>query len=312
MQARLVIGSRGSRLALTQSHWVRRQLMAAHPHLRQHDIVIVPIRTKGDQITDRTLMELGGKGLFTQAIEDRLVDGRIDLAVHSMKDMPTRLPEGLALAGCPKREDARDMLLCAAASSIAALPEGARVGTASLRRAAQLRARRPDLEIAPLRGNVGTRLEKLRAGEVDATLLACAGLNRLNQAVPEGHPIALEDMLPAVGQGALALEIRAEDKATAALLAPLHDAATTWAVIAERAFLAALDGDCRTPLAAHAVVTGDRLSLSAEVLSVDGRQVFRAQRQGAARDAENIGAAAAQAIMVEAGDRFIAGLKGGQ
>lgn len=310
MQERLIIGTRGSKLALTQTNWVRERILDANPGLQPDDIVIETIVTTGDRVTDRKLQDIGGKGLFTKEIEDGLTASRLHLAVHSMKDMPTRLPEGLTLALSPKREDPRDVLISHKASHIDDLPDGARVGTASLRRAAQLLARRPDLRIEMLRGNVDTRLRKLDEGVVDAIILAKAGLNRLGFQLDHAHSIPADIMLPAVGQGALALEVREGDSGTLASLAPLGDKDTSHAVQAERAFLGQLDGDCRTPLAAHAVVEGESLTLIAEIYSADGSQRFRAEASGHPDMAQAIGERAAEDIKRQAGADFIAGLKG--
>jgi hydroxymethylbilane synthase len=258
-------------------------LIAAHPGLADTGAIeIVVIKTTGDRIQDRTLAEAGGKGLFTKEIEEALTAGAIDLAVHSMKDVPTWLPDGLEIPCLLPREDPRDAWFAAAGQGVDQLPAGAVVGTASLRRQAQLLARRPDLRVVPLRGNVGTRLAKLAAGEVAATLLAVAGLRRLG--LTDGITAVLEPevMLPAVAQGAIGIEIRSDDDAIRALLLPLHCARTGVCVAAERALLAELDGSCRTPIAAHARLGDDGLALDALVLSPDGRRRFAASRHGGA------------------------------
>ncbi|MEA2779455.1 MAG: hydroxymethylbilane synthase, partial [Rhodospirillaceae bacterium] len=236
----LRIGTRGSPLALAQAHLVGDRLAAVHAHLPAPEIVV--IKTTGDRVQDRKLEEIGGKGLFTKEIEEALNEGRIDLAVHSMKDMPTFLPEGLVIACLLPREDPRDVLFSPHAKNLKDLPRGARVGTSSLRRQAQVLALRPDVEVVMFRGNVGTRLEKLAAGQVDATLLALAGLIRLGQAERATAILSTEEMLPAVAQGAIGIEIRESDARTAGLLAPLDDPATEITVGAERACLAVLDG----------------------------------------------------------------------
>ncbi len=302
--AKLKIGTRGSQLALAQAHETRARLMKAHGW-SEDDVEIIIIRTTGDMIRDRPLAEIGGKGLFTKEIEEALLDGRIDLAVHSMKDVPAILPGGLLISTYLPREDNRDAFISHVAASIDDLPRGAKVGTSSVRRAAQLLARRPDLEITGFRGNVGTRLDKLAAGEVDATFLACAGLNRLGLADRITQAVPPEIMLPAVAQGAIGIEIRENDADTRALLDPLDDEDTRTAVAAERGFLAELEGSCRTPLAAFATVEGDTVSLRCEALSLDGRDVWRAARVGPARDAEEMGCDAAREVLAAAGDRLV-------
>ena len=242
-KALLRLGTRGSPLALAQAAEVRSLLAESDPTLAPEGAVeTVVIRTTGDKVQDRTLAEIGGKGLFTKEIEEALIEGRIDAAVHSMKDVPTWLPEGLEIACVLAREDARDALFSNAGDSLAGLPEGALVGTASLRRQAQVLAARPDLRVVPLRGNVDTRLRKLAEGQVAATLLAVAGLKRLGRAEAITAPLATEEMLPAVAQGAVGLEIRSDDDRTRAYLAPLQHQETARRVAAERACLAVLDG----------------------------------------------------------------------
>jgi hydroxymethylbilane synthase len=291
MAALLRIGTRGSPLALAQAHEVQSRLAAAHPDLAAPGAVeIVVIKTTGDRIQDRTLAEAGGKGLFTKEIEEALADGGVDIAVHSMKDVPTWLPDGLAIRCILPREDPRDAFFSVKAAGLDALAPGAVVGTASLRRQAQVLARRPDVTVVPLRGNVQTRLRKLDEGEVDATLLALAGLRRLGLTERVTAVIEPEVMLPAVAQGAIGIECRDADARVRGLLAPLNCAATAAAVTAERAVLAALDGSCRTPIAALGRVTGDVLTLEALVIRPDGSELFRARRTGAAVDAAALGA----------------------
>mgnify|MGYP001809902801 CR=1 FL=1 len=290
--APLRIGTRGSPLALAQAHETRARLAAAHPDLAAADAMeIVVINTTGDMLLDRTLADAGGKGLFTKEIEEALLDGRIDLAVHSMKDVPTVLPPGLEIAALLPREDPRDAFFSRTGAGLDALPAGAVLGTAGLRRQAQILERRPDLKIVPLRGNVQTRLRKLAEGEVDAMLLALAGLRRLGLADKLTEVLEPEVMLPAVAQGAIGIEIRCDDAATKGLLAAIACAATERRVTAERALLAALDGSCRTPIAALATLSDDgtRLSLRAKALSHDGRQVFVATVEGPAADAAAMG-----------------------
>ena len=278
----LVAGTRGSRLALAQTAWVVERLRLAHPGLTVRTEVI---RTKGDVFTDAPLPSIGGKGLFTGEIEAALLAGTIDLAVHSLKDLPTDLPDGLAIGAVPEREDARDVLISRSGAGLDALPPGARVGTGSLRRAAQLRARRPDLCIVDVRGNVDTRLRKLgqEDARLDALVLAAAGLNRLGLAGRVTEYLDLDVMLPAVGQGALAVEVRAADARVLAAVAVLEDHATRIAVEAERAFLRALGGGCQTPAAAFATLEGVTLRLRGMVANPDGSGLRRGEISGPAR-----------------------------
>jgi hydroxymethylbilane synthase len=306
----LRIGTRGSPLALKQAAILRERLVAAHPELADPAaIVIEAIRTTGDKVQDRALAEIGGKGLFTKEIEEALIDGRIDLAVHSMKDMATHLPPGLAIGAMLEREDPRDALIARAGTSIASLPQGAVVGSASLRRRAQLLAQRPDLAVTILRGNVGTRLDKLARGEVDATILAIAGLKRLGMADRATALLSTEEMLPAVGQGALGVEIRAGDQRSRELLAPIDHGPTSIAVAAERACLAVLDGSCHTPIAALAELAGGRLRLRALIAMPDGSRLHRAEREGPAGDAAALGRAVGEALKSRAEPAFFAALK---
>lgn len=301
------IGTRGSPLALVQAEIVKAGLIAHHPELAADGAIeIVVIKTTGDQVQDRPLSEIGGKGLFTKEIEEALLDGRIDLAVHSMKDVPTALYEGLEIACLLKREDPRDVLISPVASSIATLPRGAVVGTASLRRQAQVKALRPDLVIVPLRGNVGTRLAKIERGEAAATLLALAGLKRLGKADAAQAILSVEEMLPAVAQGAIGIEIRRDDRVTRALLEPCNDRATQIAVTAERACLAELEGSCRTPIAAFAELQGNELRLRSLIALPDGSAVHRDDRRGDAGEPAALGRAAGRHLKALAGPRFLA------
>lgn len=284
----LRIGTRGSPLALAQAHEVRARLALAHG-LASEAFEICVIRTTGDRIQDRPLAEAGGKGLFTKEIEEALLAGTVDVAVHSAKDVPTWLPPGLALVAFLEREDVRDVFISRKAEALRDLPAGAVVGTASLRRQAQVLRLRPDLKVLPFRGNVETRLRKLDAGEVDATLLALAGLKRLGRAEIARNVLPIGDFLPAIGQGAIALEARADDGRTAALLAPLNHPETAAALVAERAFLAALDGSCRTPIAGHAEVAGNRLRFRGQVVRPDGSEVHETQREGPRGEAAALG-----------------------
>lgn len=297
----LKIGTRGSPLALVQAETVAARLRADTADLAT-DIVV--IKTTGDHVLDRPLSEIGGKGLFTKEIEEALFDGRIDLAVHSFKDVATVLPDGLVIAAVLPREDPRDALIAGAVTRIAELPEGAVVGSASLRRRAQLLALRPDLQVVNLRGSVQTRLAKVESGTIHATLLAMAGLNRLGRPDAASAPIAAEEILPAVAQGAIAIEVRADDAVTRPLVAALDDSATATAVAAERAFLRALDGSCRTPIAAHATLSGDRLRLRGLLAEPDGGRLWRAERDGLAVDAAALGEDAGAEVRAAAGDAF--------
>ena len=292
-------------MALRQAALVRDRLVAAHPGLAPPGAVeIVTIRTTGDRVQDRRLGEIGGKGLFTKEIEEALLAGRIDLAVHSLKDVETWLPDGLEIACVLPREDPRDAFLSAKAPSLSALAKGARIGTSSLRRQAQLLRLRPDLRIVPIRGNVNTRLRKLEAGEVDALVLALCGLERLGEARVVTEILSLEIMLPAVGQGALAIECRAADNRLGRLLEPLHDPGSAACVGAERAMLAALDGSCRTPIAALGQLDGDRLRLEGLLLKPDGSAEIRARRSGAIGEAQALGTELGGELKCRAGPGF--------
>jgi hydroxymethylbilane synthase len=301
----LRIGTRGSPLALAQAHQVQARLAAALD-VAPAAIELKVIKTTGDAIQNRPLTEIGGKGLFVKEIEQALIDGAIDLAVHSAKDVPGVLPDGLVLACCLPREDARDAFISRNAASFAALVPGAVVGTASPRRQAMVRRLRPDLAVAPLRGNVETRLRKLEAGEVDATLLAMAGLNRLGLAAAATAPLDVDEFLPAVGQGVIALETRADDARTLARLAAINDAAAATALAAERAFLAVLDGSCRTPIAGHARLDGGALYLRGLVVKPDGSESFETERRGNSADAVAMGEDAGRELRSRAGADFFA------
>ena len=285
----LRLGTRGSPLALTQARMVRAALAKAHG-LDPERIALEVIRTSGDRIQDRPLADVGGKGLFTNEIEEALTAGAIDLAVHSSKDMPTVLPAGLVLSAFMEREDPRDVFISRKAKSIAELPRGATVGTASLRRQAMVKRKRPDLAIVPLRGNVETRLRKLDEGVADATLLALAGLKRLGLADAATAVLDIDEFLPAVGQGAIGIETRAGDSRTREMLGAINHADTFSALAAERAFLAVLDGSCRTPIGGHATISGGRLRFRGMIVKPDGSEAFEATREGDVRDAEKLGA----------------------
>ncbi len=307
MTASLRIGTRGSPLALAQAHETRDRLAAANHALAAPDAVeIVVIQTSGDRFQSGPLTELGGKGLFTKEIEDALLSGSIDIAVHSMKDVPSVLPDGLDIPCVLPREDPRDAFLSTSAPSLAALPKGALVGTASLRRKAILLNRRPDLEVAPIRGNVNTRMRKLADGEVDATLLAVAGLKRLGKADAATEILAPEVMLPAVCQGAIGIECRAPDDATRRLLEPIDDAPTARRVAAERALLAGLDGSCRTPIAALAEIVDGGIRLRALIARTDGGGMVETERFGGEADAAAMGRDAADELRRRAGPDYFA------
>lgn len=292
-------------MALHQASLVRDRLQAAHAGLAEPGaIVLVPIRTTGDRVQDRLLAEIGGKGLFTKEIERALIDGRIDAAVHSLKDMETVLPAGLRIGCVLPRDDPRDALVTRDATTLAALPVGARVGTASLRRRAQLLRLRPDLDIVPIRGNVGTRLAKLDAGAIDALPVALCGLERLGGTALSVEILAPEIMLPAVGQGALAVECRDGDDGVLGLLAALHDMPTAACVGAERAMLAALDGSCRTPIAGYATLAGGDLTLDALLLAPDGKAERRAHGTAAVADAAALGTRLGAELRRDAGPEF--------
>ena len=300
--APLRIGTRGSPLALAQAHETRDRLASAHD-LPLDAFEITVITTTGDRIQDRPLKELGGKGLFTKEIEQALLDETIDIAVHSMKDMPVQQPDGLVLECYLPREDVRDALLGSAAR-IADLPQGATVGTSSIRRRAQLLARRPDLDVVEFRGSVQTRLKKLADGVAEATFLASAGLNRLGLKIG-ATPLDPDELLPAVAQGAIGIERRQDDGATATLLAAIHDLETGQRLAAERAFLAALDGSCQTPIAGLAVLQGDQIHLRGEILSLDGSRSYAGSRSGAIADGAALGEALAEELLQQAGPGFL-------
>lgn len=291
MKDRLIIGSRGSKLARWQAEWVALRLSQLHPFTT---ISIEIIKTSGDVLKDAPLAIIGGKGVFTKELEEALLDGRIDLAVHSLKDLPTTLPKGLAIAAITEREDARDALVLREGfavehPSIKHLPEDCIVGTSSPRRLSQLKHLRPELAIKDLRGNVDTRLRKLDAGWYDAVILASAGLRRLGLAHRISASLEIEEMLPAVGQGALAIETRSEDEETINIVALLEDAQTRAACTAERALLRALGGGCQLPIAAHAVVQGRHLRLDGLVAATSGETIIRDSLIGDASDAEQLG-----------------------
>jgi hydroxymethylbilane synthase len=307
MTVRLRIGTRGSPLARAQTALVCRALARADPELAAPGAPeVVAIRTTGDRVTDRPLAELGGKGLFCKELEAALLARAIDLAVHSVKDLPTWLPDGLVLGAVLARGDPRDVLITRDGAGLDALPPGAVIGTGSLRRQAQLLARRPDLRVVPIRGNVETRLGKLAAGAVDAILLSQAGLERLGVAPAGATVLSPEVMLPAVGQGAIGAECRRDEPQTLALLAAIDDPETAACIGVERALLAALDGSCHTPIAGHATCSGGQLRLEALVAAPDGSVCLRTTRQGALADGEALGRDAGLELKARAGPGFFA------
>jgi len=310
MKDRLTIGSRGSKLALWQAEWIKARLGERHPRTQ---VSIEIIKTSGDVLKDAPLTLIGGKGVFTKELEEALLDGRIDLAVHSLKDLPTVLPDRLMIAAIPEREDTRDALVLRARlvieqPSIGNLPEGSIVGTSSLRRLSQLKHLRPDLVIKELRGNVDTRLRKLDEGQYDAIILATAGLRRLGLEERISAPIEIEEMLPAVGQGALAVETRGDDEETLRLLAPLNHKQTRAACMAERALLRELGGGCQLPIAAHAVVNENRLQLSGLVADPSGETIIRDSLEGAAASAEQLGSELAVRLRARGAESLLSGI----
>ncbi|MBF0145451.1 MAG: hydroxymethylbilane synthase [Magnetococcales bacterium] len=299
------IGTRSSALALWQARWVKSKIESLHDAVT---VELIPIKTRGDKILDVPLAKVGGKGLFVKELEDALLDGRCDLAVHSMKDVPVDFPEGLMLGPILPREDPRDALLSVAYSGLHDLPHGARVGSSSLRRQSQLLAIRPDLRILSLRGNVNTRIDKLLAGQFDAIVLAAAGVKRLEATQHVVEYLDIQKMLPANGQGAVGIELRCADPEIQALVQPLDDLATRHCVLAERAFLKTLEGGCQTPIAGHATLNGDLLHLRGRVASLDGGICYEEVIEGAARQAEDLGVALAQRLLASGADRLLADL----
>jgi hydroxymethylbilane synthase len=305
MSARLTIATRRSRLALWQAEHVKARLEALHRGL---SVALLALSTRGDELLDVRLDQAGGKGLFVKELEQALADGRADLAVHSMKDVPAALPAGFVLAAILEREDARDALVSSAGAELAALPRGARVGTSSLRRAAQVAARHPHLQLLTLRGNVETRLAKLDRGEYEAILLAAAGLKRLGLGARIRRCLSVEESLPAPGQAALGIECLAARPEICALLEPLAHAASSACVRAERAVSLALGGSCTIPLGAYAELSGARLRLRALVAAPDGTRMARADCSGAADDPEALGAQAARVLREQGADEILAAI----
>ena len=282
----LRIGTRGSKLALIQSEWIKSRIQDKHPHVR---VILTVIKTTGDKILDSPLSKIGGKGLFVKEIEDALLQNRVDLAVHSMKDVPAELPEGLMLAAFPEREDPRDALVSVGDASIDQLPRKARLGTSSLRRAAQILHIRPDLDIAPLRGNVDTRLGKLNGGELDCIILATAGLKRMGLEDRISQVIPTDKILPAIGQGALGLETRRDDARTIAVISFLNHEPTQVAVAVERAFLKELEGGCQVPIAGLGLLEDGQLHFTGMVAELDGTRIIQDQISGNKKDAAQMG-----------------------
>lgn len=297
------IGTRGSPLALAQAYETRNRLMAAHG-LPEEMFEIVALTTKGDRITDRSLAEIGGKGLFTAELEEQLASGELDFAVHSSKDMPTVLPDGLFLSAFLPREDVRDAFVGAAAPRLVELPHGATVGSSSLRRQALIRRLRPDLNVITFRGLVDTRLRKLAEGQVDATLLAFAGLKRLGKQDVPTELLDPKDFPPAPAQGAICIESRIGDERVNTLLEAINDRTTHDAVTCERAFLGALDGSCRTPIAGHATSEDGKIHFYGMILTPDGSRFHDISSEGNATDAERIGREAGEAVRAKAGTVF--------
>lgn len=306
MPTRVKVGTRESRLALWQTEWVVGELKKAHP---DHEFALVRIKTKGDKILDSPLAKIGDRGLFVKEIEEALLAQEVDLAVHSMKDVPTEIQAGLTMAAVSHRADPRDCLLSRRHRSFSALPKGARVGTSSLRRVAQLKAARPDLEFLPIRGNLDTRLKKLETLELDAIVLAAAGLMRLGwtELIVEFLDPGL--CLPAVGQGALGIETRLGDAETVSLVKTLDDPATAACVRAERALLEALEGGCQVPIGALAVPEGEGLRLQGAVASLDGTTLIRGERRGKAAEAELIGRALGEELLARGGREVLAAIR---
>ncbi|ESX18682.1 MULTISPECIES: hydroxymethylbilane synthase [unclassified Mesorhizobium] len=302
----LKIGTRGSPLALAQAHETQARLMEAHG-MPAEAFEVVVISTSGDRIQDRPLSEAGGKGLFTKEIEEALLAGTIDIAVHSSKDMPTVLPVGLELSAFLPREDARDAFIGKAVERIVDLPQGAKVGSSSLRRQALIRRMRPDLDVVMFRGNVQTRLRKLEEGVAEGTILAYAGLKRLGLGHVVTDLMPLDAFPPAPGQGAIGIETRIGDSEVEKMLVAIHDVSTGQALACERAFLAALDGSCRTPIAGYATISGGRLVFAGLIISPDGTQSHEVKAEGLALDAADIGTDAARMVRVKAGETFFDG-----
>jgi len=302
MKAAIKIGTRASKLALWQANWVQSALSEKFPGQKAE---LVTIKTKGDKILDVPLAKVGGKGLFVKEIEQALLEGRIDLAVHSMKDMPAEIPEGLCIGAIPQREDPADVLVAREDLDFFNLKRGAVIGTSSLRRSAQLRHARPDISITPLRGNLDTRLKKLQTENLDAIVLAAAGIKRLNLAHRITEYLSADIMLPAVGQGALCIEMRQDDPIIAPMLATLDHANSRTVVLGERAFLNRLGGSCQVPIAGHGEILADVFSLTGLVADVDGSRTIKATLSGPANTAEAIGVKLAEQLLARGADKVL-------
>jgi hydroxymethylbilane synthase len=299
---RLLLGTRGSPLAVWQAEWVKQRLLEIHHGI---EIDLIKISTKGDRILDSTLAKIGGKGLFVKEIEEALISHKIDLAVHSVKDMTSEFPPGLILTAICEREDPRDALICRQAESAADLPEQARIGTSSLRRKSQILHRWPKSQIVELRGNVGTRLKKLETEKLDAVVMAAAALVRMGWTKRVTHYFSPRELLPAAGQGALGIETRADDQETRELLDPLDHEESRIAVMAERAFLELLEGGCQVPMAAYARVESGIINIEGLIASLDGKEVIRDKMSGPARDPEKLGRNLAETLLEQGGDKIL-------
>ena len=306
---KLRIATRESPLALWQAEHVRDQLQQLYPELA---VELIGISTQGDRVLDRPLSEIGGKGLFLKELEQQLLDRSADIAVHSMKDVTIELPAGLKLAVILQRADPRDVLIANRYTTLSELPEGSRIGTSSLRRQSQLRAKRPDLEVMNLRGNVGTRLRKLDNQEYDAIILAAAGISRLLLDNRIGEYLSADFMLPAPGQGAIGIETRSDDPEIQQILQPMNDPETVFQLTAERAFSGRLYGGCQLPVAAYAEVSGNELYLRGLVGSVDGSEIIAGEIRGGKNDAEHIGLQLAETLLQKGADRILQELTNGQ
>ncbi len=306
MIKKIRIGTRGSTLALWQANWVRAEIEKKNPSIL---VELEIIKTKGDKILDVPLARVGGKGLFVKEIEEALLNGKIDLAVHSMKDMPAEIPEGLCIAAVPEREDPRDALISCNGDGLSSLGAGARIGTSSLRRAAQLRYARPELKIVSLRGNLDTRLRKLENENMDGIILASAGIKRLSLESRITEYLDTDIMLPAAGQGALCLESREGDSLTAALITVLEHAASRTAVMGERAFSRRLEGGCQVPIAAYGTVKDHSFSLCGLVADIDGKELIRESLDGPAESAEDIGLELAERLLSKGAKRILDSVK---
>jgi len=304
---RLKIGTRGSALAVTQSEWIKNRIVSRHPDI---SVELVRIRTKGDKIIDSPLSKIGGKGLFVKEIEDALLRKEVDLAVHSIKDVPAELPEGLCLAVFPEREDPRDVFISKEYASLSDLPEGASIGTGSLRRSSQLMHIRPDIHIVQLRGNVDTRLKKLESGAMQAIILAAAGMNRLGLSAEITEHLSTEALMPAIGQGALGLETREDDDRTLEILSFLNHRPTELAVRAERSFLKRLEGGCQVPIAGFGIVEGGNIILKGMVAELDGSRIIRDEIKVPDSEAEELGFALAERLLGAGAARILAGVYG--